>query len=141
VESIEAEIEKIAPTLQVFISRVVPSRVRKPDGVWVEPDVLRDVRVFAFAGLGRPEGFLESLREVGAEVVGHRWFRDHHPYTDHDISGVFAAARAVDAEPVTTAKDSVKLENDAPVWVMEVEVVPVEGSWRGLWRLLPEVSG
>jgi hypothetical protein len=40
---------------------------------------------------------------------------------------------------VTTAKDVVKLPDSAAVWVLEVDMAPVEGSWNGLWRLLPEV--
>jgi len=140
VSAIEAEVDRIAPALQVFISRVVPHRLRKPDGGWVEPEELRQRRVFAFAGVGRPGGFVESLREAGAEIVGERWFPDHHPYTEREVTDVAAAAGRVNAIPVTTAKDAVKLPGDSPVWVMEIEMVPVEGSWRGLWRMLPEVS-
>lgn len=140
VAAIETEIEGVAPTLQVFVSRVVPKRLRQPDGAWVEPSELRQRRVFAFAGLGRPGGFSDSLREAGAVIAGERWFPDHHAYTGNEVAEVVASARAVDAIPVTTAKDAVKLPGDAPVWVMEIELAPVEGGWKGLWRLLPEVS-
>jgi tetraacyldisaccharide 4'-kinase len=140
VAAIEAEIDRAAPTLQVFVSRVVASRLRRPDGAWVEPGELAGRRVFAFAGVGRPGGFVDTLRETAAEVVGERWFPDHHPYTAGELAELAAAAEAVDAVPVTTAKDAVKLPVGGPVWVVEVEMVPVEGSWKGLWRLLPEVS-
>ncbi len=140
VAGIEAEIERIAPALQVFVSRLRPSRVRRPDGEWVDPEELRGRRVYAFAGLGRPEGFAESLGGAEAEVVGRRWYPDHHTYSEHDLAEVLAAAEAADAIPVTTAKDAVKLPEDAAVWVMEAEILPVEGSWKGLWRLLPGVA-
>jgi tetraacyldisaccharide 4'-kinase len=140
VAGIEAEIERIAPALQVFVSRLRPSRVRRPDGEGVDPEELRGRRVYAFAGVGRPGGFTDSLREVDTEIVGNRWFPDHHTYSERDLNEVLAAARAADAVPVTTAKDAVKLPEDAGVWVLEVETVPVEGGWGGLWRLLPEVS-
>jgi len=138
VSAIEAEVDRIAPALQVFISRVVPHRLRRPDGGWIDPAELRQRRVFAFAGVGRPGGFIESLSEAGAEIVGERWFSDHHRYTEREVAAVVEAAGVVDAIPVTTAKDAVKLPDEAPVWVMEVEMVAVEGSWKGLWRLLPE---
>lgn len=139
VAEIEAEVDRVAPALQVFVSRVVPSRLRRPDGEWVEPEELRGRRVYAFAGVGRPAGFADSLREAGAEIVGERWFPDHHAYTGSDAADVVAAAVALDAVPVTTAKDAVKLADGAAVWVLEVEMAPVEGSWNGLWRLLPKV--
>ena len=50
-----------------------------------------------------------------------------------------AAAETADAVAVTSGKDAVKLAPDAAVWVVEAEMEPIEGSWRGLWRLLPEV--
>jgi len=140
VAGIEAEVERVAPALQVFVSRLQPSRVRRPDGEWVEPGALKGQKVYAFAGVGRPGGFADTLSEVGSGVVGNRWFPDHHAYSERDLAEVLAAARAADALPVTTAKDAVKLPENAGVWVMEVEMAPVEGSWRGLWRLLPEVS-
>jgi len=93
----------------------------------------------AFAALGRPEGFADTLLEVGAEMIAARWFPDHHAYTDQELSEVVDQAAAAAAIPVTTAKDAVKLPPDAGVWVVEVAIEPVEGSWNGLWRLLPEV--
>jgi len=93
--------------------------------------------VLAFAGLGRPEGFADLLAEAGAEVVASRWFPDHHRYTDAELAAVVADARAADAVPVTTGKDAVKLPATAPVWEVEVELEPVEGSWDPLWSLLP----
>lgn len=140
VAKIEAEVERVAPALQVFVSKLRPSRVRRPDGEWAEPAELQGRKVYAFAGVGRPGGFADSLSEVGAEMVGTRWFPDHHEYSQRDLTEVLAGARAAGAIPVTTAKDAVKLPRDAGVWVLEVEMAPVEGSWKGLWRLLPEVS-
>jgi tetraacyldisaccharide 4'-kinase len=113
--------------------------VRNCDGDWQGVEALAGRRVFAFAGLGRPDGLLATLAESGAEVAGSRWFPDHHRYGGRDLAEIAAAAAALSAVPVTTGKDAVKLPCDAAVWVLEAEVRPVEGSWKGLWRLLPEV--
>jgi len=93
--------------------------------------------VLAFAGLGRPEGFSDLLASAGAEVVAVRWFPDHHRYTEAEFAAILADARAADAAPVTTGKDAVKLEVGAPVWEVEVDMEPADGSWDRLWRLLP----
>ena len=136
---IEHVVDRVAPKLQVFISRMRPIRVHVPGEGWQEPAILSDRRVMAFAALGRPDGFAATLVEAGAEIAGTRWFPDHHAYTDQELSEVVDQAKAASAIPVTTAKDAVKLQPDAGVWVVEVAVEPVEGSWNGLWRLLPEL--
>jgi tetraacyldisaccharide 4'-kinase len=112
-----------------------------PGDGWKEPDVLDGQRVFAFAALGRPDGFVSTLTETGAEVVATRWFPDHHVYSEDELDQIVNEAAAVAATPITTAKDGVKLPPDAPTWIVEATVEPVEGSWAGLWRLLPEVRG
>jgi tetraacyldisaccharide 4'-kinase len=136
---IERVIGRVAPRLQVFISRVRPSRVKVPGEGWMGSEVLTGRRVMAFAALGRPDGFSDTLAEAGAEIVASRWFPDHHPYTDQELSEVVGEAEKASAIPVTTAKDAVKLPSDVGAWVVEVVIEPVEGSWNGLWRLLPEV--
>ncbi len=141
VAAIEHRLQQVAPRLPVFVARLQPSRVRDGDGGWQGAEVLAGRRVFAFAGLGRPEGFTATLAESGAEVAGSRWFPDHHRYSGHDLAEVAVAAAAEGAVPVTTGKDAVKLPRDAAVWIVETEVCPVDGSWKGLWQLLPEVLG
>ncbi|MCW8984770.1 MAG: tetraacyldisaccharide 4'-kinase [Thermoanaerobaculales bacterium] len=136
---IERVVDRIAPKLQVFISRMCPSRVHVPGEGWREPEALAGRRVLAFAALGRPDGFSATLAEAGAEIAATRWFPDHHAYTDQDLSEVVHQAKAASAIPVTTAKDAVKLPPDPGVWVVEVAIEPVEGNWNGLWRMLPEV--
>ena len=41
---------------------------------------------------------------------------------------------------MTTAKDAVKLPSDTVVWTIEISVEPIEGSWNGLWRMVPEIK-
>ncbi len=138
VARIEAELGRIAPGIPVLAARLQPSRVRLPEG-WRGPEILAGRRVFAFAGLGRPEGYAASLVEAGAEVAAKRWFPDHHVYSPGELDEIVRRARAVDAVPVTTAKDAVKLPPDAPVWVVEAVMEPVEGSWERLWAMEPKV--
>jgi tetraacyldisaccharide 4'-kinase len=140
VAQIETAVERVAPALQVFVSRMRAQRVRVPGEGWQPAEVLAGRRVLAFAGIGRPHGFADTLSEAGADVVDSQWFPDHHAYTPADLHQVVAAAEAAEAIPVTTAKDATKLPSDAAVWVVEVAMEPIEGSWRGLWRLLPDIG-
>jgi tetraacyldisaccharide 4'-kinase len=74
---------------------------------------LTNRRVFAFAGIGRPEKFFDSLRALGCDIAQARGFADHHPYSRGEIDELLAAAAQLDALPVTTAKDAVRLPNES----------------------------
>jgi tetraacyldisaccharide 4'-kinase len=137
-EEIERTVHAVAPQALVMAARMAASRVQGADREWLSADDLRGRRVVAFAGIGRPGGLLQTLREAGAEVVDTRWFPDHHRYADRDLEAVLQMAAAAGAVPLTTLKDAVKLPADAPVWRLEADMVPVAGSWDGLWRLLVE---
>lgn len=66
-------------------------------------------RVLAFAGIGRPAKFFDSLRAEGAELVAARAFADHHPYASAELAALRAEAAALSADLVTTAKDFARL--------------------------------
>jgi tetraacyldisaccharide 4'-kinase len=67
-------------------------------------------RPFVFCGIARPENFLAMLTAAGHPPLGHLFFPDHHPYTDHDITRIVTAAQAVNANGIyCTEKDAVKL--------------------------------
>ena len=70
---------------------------------------LAGARVFAFAGIGRPQKFLRSLEEIGSQVVGERWFPDHHPYSGEELAALARAAERLSARLVTTEKDARRL--------------------------------
>ncbi len=139
-EPIARRVQELAPGCPVLGSVLEPTVLRTAEGTR-PPAALQGCRVFAVAGLGRPEGFVATLEALGAEVVGQRFFPDHHVYSPLEVEALAAAARRLDALPVTTAKDAVKLPEPAPLAVLEVAVRPLEGSWDRLWRLLPEVQG
>jgi tetraacyldisaccharide 4'-kinase len=67
-------------------------------------------RVYAFAGIGRPEKFFATLAGIGAQLVGSRAFPDHHVFQRDEIAGLQRAARDSDAWLVTTEKDMARLQ-------------------------------
>ena len=78
--------------------------------------------VFAFAGIGRPAKFWETLAAAGLTVAGTKGFPDHHRYTAADIAGVLADAARLDAVAVTTPKDAVRLPADVRMHIASVGV-------------------
>ena len=83
---------------------------------------LRGRRVFAFAGIGRPEKFFGTLRALGADVAGARPFPDHHVYGARELERLLAAATAAEAVPVTTTKDGVRLPAEFASRVLVADV-------------------
>ncbi|GHE47205.1 tetraacyldisaccharide 4'-kinase [Camelimonas fluminis] len=84
-------------------------------------------RVLALAGIGRPEKFVATLREVGAEVVDLAAFGDHHPYSVADLAPLAARAAREGLALVTTAKDGARMAGDlglAPM-LTQMTVLPV----------------
>lgn len=82
-------------------------------------------RVFAFAGIERPERFFSDLTSAGWDVVGTKTFRDHHHFSTGDVSRVHAAAKKAGAAIVlTTEKDGVRLQS-MPEMQMPVAAVPL----------------
>lgn len=93
-------------------------------------------RVYAFAGIGRPQKFFDSLRELGARVVGTEAFADHQPYDAVTLERLAAAAADADAQLITTAKDAARLGAAAPPGLAVLDVQLVWEDKDALARLL-----
>lgn len=79
-------------------------------------------KVVAFAGIGRPEKFFQTLEALGAEIVARRGFADHRPYQAADLSALRQEAARAGATLLTTSKDWARLpETDRA----GIEVLPV----------------
>ena len=83
--------------------------------------------VVAFAGIGRPEGFFATLREMGCRVRAVHAFPDHHAYGAGEIERLRADARSQGAVLVTTAKDAARL---GPEGACGIEVLTITMEWR-----------
>ena len=63
----------------------------------------------AFAGIGLPQKFRNTLEACGADVKEFFPFPDHYAYKREDIKKLLAAARDRNAALITTEKDAVRL--------------------------------
>jgi tetraacyldisaccharide 4'-kinase len=94
----------------------------------------------AFAGIGDPAKFFDTVREAGGTLGLTKSFADHHYYTDEDLRDLEAAAAAAGLGLVTTAKDAVRIRRRSPyadgflkrlhVLEIEAEFVPANVGTR-----------
>jgi tetraacyldisaccharide 4'-kinase len=80
-------------------------------------------RYVAFAGIGRPERFFDSLQKMeGVELAESVPFPDHHRFTPSDLTYLKKLAKERDAKLITTDKDFVRLPAEMKPQVMRASV-------------------
>lgn len=92
-----------------------------------EMAALAGQNVFAFCGTGNPRKFFATLRQGGAVIAGSEAFADHYPYDEGDMEGLLATAAKLEAIPVTTRKDWVRIPL---AFRQRVKVVSVSLTWE-----------
>lgn len=107
--------EHLAEQLQGHI--IIPAYLRTPDKA-------PKGKLFAFAGIGRPNKFFDSLRRRGGELVEAISYDDHHPYNSQDIERLKNLSEEYDAQLITTEKDYIRLpksfRKNVKVWPVVV---------------------
>ncbi len=103
---------------------------------------VRDTPATVMTAIGNPGAFVNTCRQIGADVVASMFFPDHHHYTKAELQQVREHAAAAGAPLVlTTLKDLVKIppENeDIRAVQIETEFEPDQGR-QTLGKLLREV--
>lgn len=115
-----ANAEKAAPIvadLEKKGKKVVQARLKTAELVCMsgafctQEEAVRkqSISAFAFAGIARPEGFIESLQQEGIHVADYTFFKDHEPYTERMLRKIERKASEQGLSLVTTEKDYFRL--------------------------------
>jgi tetraacyldisaccharide 4'-kinase len=99
----------------VAAARHRPRSYVDPEGAEHPPEALAARPVLAVSGIAAPEAFEASLRKLGARVVDHLAWPDHHRFRKEDADAIEQRCRAWPAAVlITTAKDRVRWPEQAP---------------------------
>jgi len=116
----EAELSKLEKKLRasnpnMIIARSIPAPayVKSPDNKEISLEHLKDKKIFAFCGIGNPDAFLNTIKQLGANLVGSKVYNDHHHYTDACLTDIYEQAGALKVDLIlTTQKDWTKIISD-----------------------------
>ncbi|MFM8408293.1 MAG: tetraacyldisaccharide 4'-kinase [Pirellulaceae bacterium] len=138
---IRTTILRWAPKAAWVESAHAPIGIRNASGQTLPLHHLDHQRWLPFCGLGNPEGFLQTLKQLPIGLAEPRWFADHHHYTADDLQSLIHQAKPKDPNqpPVDgflcTGKDLPKIGVDSlgglPLWAVEIELA-VRSGWEGL---------
>lgn len=140
VEAVTATVRRFNPSAAVIAAGYqLDDAIETQSGRRVPIAQLAGRRLMAFAGLGSPQGFADTLDAAGIRRVGLAEFPDHHWFTPADLHELVRDARGGGAQGlITTEKDWVRLRDlpapPLPLWVLPVRLVLASGqdTWQRL---------
>lgn len=77
---------------------------------------LKNKKLVAFCGIGKPASFMDMLESFGASLEKTIAFPDHHNYTQEDVELIERESASSGAEAIiTTEKDAARLGENQPI--------------------------
>ncbi len=112
-DKLEKKLRAINPDMLIARSIHAPVYAQTMDGKQIGLDQLKGKKIFAFCGIGNPDAFLNTIKTLGAKLVGSRVYDDHHHYTNACLADIYEQAEHLEADLVlTTQKDWTKIISD-----------------------------
>jgi len=97
----EEKILYISNNLKIFYSKYIPSNISS----------FTNKKLLAFAGIGEPEFFFETLKKNNLDVKKTISFPDHYNYKEDEIREIYDYAKKNNYTVITTEKDFHRIKN------------------------------
>lgn len=109
-DELERKLQATNPEMVIARSIHAPVNAKLIDDKEIGIEHLKDKKVFAFCGIGNPDAFLNTVKNLGAKVVGSKIYDDHYHYTDACLTEISEQAEELGADLIlTTQKDWTKI--------------------------------
>ncbi len=99
-KNFENKLKKISQNINIFYSKYIPEI----------PKEFNNKKFLAFAGIGNPENFFDTLREYGLNITKSEIFPDHYSYRKNEIENLLDLANKNKLDLITTEKDHYRLK-------------------------------
>ena len=126
---IRTRVQRYNPKAAWLESEHAPICLRNSAGDRRAIEWLSGKKVLGTCGLGNPQGFLQTLRTCGADVVAAVTFPDHHDYSAADIDSIRRQASTTEIPCdaiICTGKDLAKIDSvrigQYELWSLEIEL-------------------
>jgi len=126
---IRTRVQRYNPKAAWLESEHAPICLRNSAGDRREIEWLSGKKVLGTCGVGNPQGFLQTLRTCGAEVVAAVTFPDHHDYSAADIDLIARQASTTEIPCdaiICTGKDLAKIDSvrigQYELWSLDIEL-------------------
>ena len=111
---LEEKLRVFNPALIIARSLHAPVCMKSQTGEEFSIEKLKGKKIFAFCGIGNPDAFFNTIKALGAELVGSKIYNDHYHYTNKDMDDIYEQAGGAMACPkadwiLTTEKDRTKI--------------------------------
>jgi len=107
---LEKKLRVINPNMIIARSIHAPVCAKSKDSEEISIEQLKGKKIFAFCGIGNPDAFLNTIKALGAELVGSRVYNDHHHYAEICLADIYEQAEHLKADLIlTTQKDWTKI--------------------------------
>ena len=101
-EDFEYLIKKNSKSIKIFYTNYIPININN----------FKDKKVLAFAGIGNPKNFFNTLSENRVLVEEKMAFPDHYNYSEDDINKINSIAKEKNLKIITTEKDYLRLKEN-----------------------------
>lgn len=119
---IEKKLLRINPKMIIARSIHAPAYVKSTDNKEISLEHIKVKKIFAFCGVGNPDAFLNTIKQLGANLVGSKVYNDHHHYTNDCLADIYKQAGALKADLIlTTQKDWTKIISDFRFQISDFE--------------------
>ena len=99
--------------------------------------LLTNEKLVAFAGIGNPNKFFQTIKDAEADIVDQVSFPDHHEYSKKDLEKLIKLAKEHDAKLITTEKDYVRISQG---YQDKIKTLPIELIWEENEILMKEIN-
>ncbi len=110
---IEKKLGIINPDMLIAKSIHTPTYIKLKNNEEIGLEQIKGKTIFAFCGIGNPEAFLNTIRQLGGNLIGSKVLNDHYHYTDSCLADINKRAKYLKADLIlTTQKDWTKIISD-----------------------------